>query len=298
MTALRSLASLALATMLGIVPLGVRADAGPDFPRLVEIRAAHHPGFDRVVFAFEGGLPERTTVRWVDRVTHDPSGLPVEAFGNAYLRVALSFVEAHQPSPPYSGTYGPRSRAFDLPNVAHVVNAGDFEAVVSFGIGVMKRTRILRTARLRDPGRFVIDLSTKFTRSEVDVFLADSVAYQAGDPPYVRDVSRTVPASGRGASALMRLFAGPTAEEKATGLRFVASGATGFADLRIGDTGIARVRLTGGCDGHGRELTVASEIMPTLRALPRVDWVKIHSPAGRTQRPWGPSDSIPACLEP
>ncbi len=56
-------------------------------------------------------------------------------------------------------TYGPRARAFALPNVAHVVNAGDFEAVVSFGVGLMRRTRILRTTQLRDPARFVVDVA-------------------------------------------------------------------------------------------------------------------------------------------
>ena len=45
-------------------------------------------------------------------------------------------------------------------------------------------------------------------------------------------------------------------------------------------------------------MTVAGSIMPTLRRLPSVDWVKIHDPAGRTASPTGPTDSIPACLEP
>jgi hypothetical protein len=38
--------------------------------------------------------------------------------------------------------------------------------------------------------------------------------------------------------------------------------------------------------------------MPTLRQLAGVDWVKIYSPSGHTERPTGRSDSIPVCLEP
>ena len=83
--------SLAVAVTLGLallVPLAPAGAAAP-FPTLVEIRAAHHPGFDRIVFEFDGGLPERTTARWVDRVTRDPSGLPLAVQGNAFIAVVL-----------------------------------------------------------------------------------------------------------------------------------------------------------------------------------------------------------------
>jgi hypothetical protein len=45
-------------------------------------------------------------------------------------------------------------------------------------------------------------------------------------------------------------------------------------------------------------VTVAGEIMPTLRQLAGVAWVKIYDPAGRTEHPRGHTDSIPTCLEP
>ena len=94
-----------------------------------------------------------------------------------------------------------------------------------------------------------------------------------------------------------RLFAGPVAGERADGLRLLRSHATGFADLAIAD-GVARVRLTGGCNSDGSTVTVAGEIMPTLRQFASVDWVKILDPAGGTESPTGHTDSIPACLEP
>jgi hypothetical protein len=293
--------SVAVAIVLTLALSGQTAApvvAGPAVPLLVSIRAAHHPGFDRIVFEFAGRLPERTTARWTDRVTQDPSDLPVDVQGNAFIRVVLSPVRAHHDVEPFQPTYGPSRRAYDLPNIAHLVAAGDFEAVVSFGVGLMKRTTILRTARLHDPSRFVIDVSTRFRRDRLAVHFADIPAWLGGTRPFVRPVTRSVPRSAPARSILARLFAGPMASEEADGLLFVASGATGFRDLRISDSGIARVRLAGGCDSHGSELTVADLIMPTLRQLPGVDWIKIYSPDGRTARPWGPRDSVPACLEP
>jgi hypothetical protein len=96
---------------------------------------------------------------------------------------------------------------------------------------------------------------------------------------------------------LDRLFAGATPAERAHDLRAIRSGATGFVIRSITD-GIARVRLTGGCSSGGSTVTVAGEIMPTLRQLDTVDWVKIYNPAGHTEHPFGHRDSIPACLEP
>jgi hypothetical protein len=61
---------------------------------------------------------------------------------------------------------------------------------------------------------------------------------------------------------------------------------------------VARVQLTGGCSSGGSTVTIAGEIMPTLRQLGTVDWVKIYDPAGHTEHPLGHQDSIPACLEP
>jgi len=96
---------------------------------------------------------------------------------------------------------------------------------------------------------------------------------------------------------LDRLFAGPLSGERADGLRLLRSRATGVTGPDISD-GVARVRLTGGCSSGGSTVTVAGEIMPSLRQFPTVDWIKIYDPQGRTETPTGHSDSIPACLEP
>ena len=94
-----------------------------------------------------------------------------------------------------------------------------------------------------------------------------------------------------------RIFAGPVPREDARGLRLLRSEATGFTRLGV-RAGVARVQLVGGCISGGSTVTIAGEIMPSLRQFSTVDFVKIYDPAGRTENPTGQVDSIPACLEP
>jgi hypothetical protein len=299
MRRLRNLVSLAtvLATAgAGLGVSGTAAGAAPVVPTLTAIRAAHHPGFDRLVFRFAGPLPERTTARWVDRVVGDASGRRVRVAGSAFLALRMIGATGHDEGG--DSTYGPRRRAYRLPNVATVVNSGDFEATLSFGVGLVKRTSVLRTMRLTSPSRYVVDVRTNFPRTTADAVLLDRDRFDAGTPPYRRAVTRSVPVPGVARGALHRMYAGPTATEQANGLRLVRSGSTGFRNLRIDDARVARVRLTGGCSSGGSTFTVANLIRPTLTQFPSVRWVKIFSPSGHTQSPTGPSHSIPACLEP
>ncbi|MGH8867181.1 MAG: AMIN-like domain-containing (lipo)protein [Actinomycetes bacterium] len=291
----------ALATALAGVGAGVglagsAAGAAPVIPTLTDIRAAHHSGFDRLVFEFSGPLPEHTSVRWVDKVIADGSGQKVRVAGNALLSVRMFNANGHTDTEP--STYGPARRAFALPNIATVVNSGDFEATLSFGVGLMKRTSILRTQRLTSPSRYVVDVRTNFERRTAAVYFLDEDAFNGGTPPFVQPVLRSVPISGVARGALHRLYAGPTQAEQADSLRLVRSQSSGFADFAISSTKVARLRLTGGCSSGGSTFTVANEIRPTLRQFASIKWIKIYSPTGHTQQPSGPSDSIPACLEP
>ncbi len=106
---------------------------------------------------------------------------------------------------------------------------------------------------------------------------------------------RVLPATAFG--ALQRLYAGPTQAELARGLSFVSSGSTGFKLLSI-QSGVARVELIGKVGSGGSSFTIANEIRPTLKQFPSVRWVKIYDQPGRTERPFGHSDSIPLSLEP
>jgi hypothetical protein len=162
----------------------------------------------------------------------------------------------------------------------------------------MKRTRIIRATRLRRPSRFVVDVATRFPKAEVGIWFVDEAALIAGRLPDVVSVERKVPRGRRAESALHRLYAGPTEREARAGLRFIDSGTTGFEDLRVDRRGVAHVTLRGHCDSRGSTMTVANQIMPTLRQLGRIDWVKIYERGGETLYPQGKSDSLPGCLQP
>ncbi|MGO8955909.1 MAG: hypothetical protein ACLQFR_00830 [Streptosporangiaceae bacterium] len=85
MTRIRAaLAVLASAGLGGLVvvpmataPAGAAAQPLPDM--LVAIRAAHHPGSDRLVFQFRGGMPDQRSVRYASTVIADPSGKPSQS---------------------------------------------------------------------------------------------------------------------------------------------------------------------------------------------------------------------------
>lgn len=277
-----------------VVPVGASSSvsAAPVVPTLVEIRAAHHPGFDRIVFEFAGGLPASHRVRYVDELIADGSGEPVRVAGRAILRVRFEPADAHDDS----GQTVAARRTFALPNIMTSVRAGDFEAVTTYGIGLAKRTRF-EVFTLRNPARVVIDIRAAFRTVDRQVYFFHEQRFLDNEEPFfvprLRPVPRRTPAVG----VLDRLFAGVLPRERDRGLRLLRSEATGFTDLTIED-GIARVRLTGGCGSGGSTVTIAGEILPTLRQFDSVDWVKIYDPDGNTLDPSGASDSVPECLEP
>lgn len=150
---------------------------------------------------------------------------------------------------------------------------------------------IFHGQRLRIP--HYVDTAT----TTVDVYFVDTENFATGTEPYVRPVPRQVSAETPATGALQALFAGPSASERATNLAVERSEATGFTNLSI-DGGIARVHLVGGCNSRGSTMTIANLIVPTLKQFSTVDHVKIYDPDGDTGTPDGPTDSIPACLNP
>ncbi len=267
--------------------------AAQPHPRLVDVRAAEHPTFDRVVFEFRGGLPQRREVRYVPALVQDGSGFRLPIAGRAILRVTLSFVDAHDAA---GRPTAPDRAVHPFKNVIMFRRAGDFEAVVTYGIGLARR-RPVTTRVLTSPNRFVVDIPTDFRTVRRRVYFQNLPRFVEGTEPYVTPVVRRVLAVAPAAGVLDRLFAGPTLAERRRGLRLVASRATGFRDLSVAG-GVARVRLTGGCDSRGSTFTVANLIDPTLVAFPNIDAVKIFSPSGQTGNPTGPGGSIPDCLNP
>lgn len=289
----RLLLVMAAAILAALAALALPGLAGAAVPRLVGVRASGHQGFDRVVFKLKGGMPREVQVRYVPALIQDASGLTIPMPGRAVLRVRLSDVQAHDQQ---GRSTAPAGLHLALRNAMRIRRAGDFEATVSYGIGLAAR-RSFTLRRLHDPDRVVIDIDNLYRAVRKRVFFEYMPAFSRGRLPYVRAVSRWVPAQAPATGVMDRLFAGPIPAERSRELRLITSRATGFSHLSISRT-VARIRLEGGCSSGGSTFTIADEIVPSLTQFSTVSYVKIYDPSGHTAQPGGLSSSIPECLNP
>jgi hypothetical protein len=128
----------------------------PTTSTLVAIRAAYHaeaaPQYDRVVFEFDGPIP-LLRVEYVEQLIADGSGLPMSIAGRAILCIHFTPAYAHNDQ---GQTTAPMNMKPKLPTIREILSAGDFEAVVTYGIGLSRKAQ-LRMLTLSDPNRVVID---------------------------------------------------------------------------------------------------------------------------------------------
>jgi hypothetical protein len=127
--------------------------AGPSAAAAATVTAVEtgrHAGFDRVVFRVSGPTL-RYEVRYASSLVEDPTGTALPLAGSAVLTVTLrstTWIDA--PSPRLNRTVG-------FPALRQVRSAGEFEAVVSYGLGQTGRDGF-RVFRLTGPDRIVVDL--------------------------------------------------------------------------------------------------------------------------------------------
>jgi hypothetical protein len=93
----------------------------------------------------------------VDQLVEDGSGNPVSLAGAANLEVVFQGANAHRENG--SPTVSPRRFSPGLTAVKEIAQLGDFEAVVSYGIGVDQQ-RPIQVFTLSNPSRLVIDIAT------------------------------------------------------------------------------------------------------------------------------------------
>ena len=124
---------------------------------LTAIRTGQHAGFDRVVFEFSGGLPAYD-VTVVQTVYADPKGDEVPLAGQARLRVVFRGASAWCPQPARKTYTGPSVLTPFYPRLLVVSAAGDFEQVLSFGIGLAANGGY-HAYTLTGPDRVVLDVS-------------------------------------------------------------------------------------------------------------------------------------------
>jgi hypothetical protein len=113
-----------------------------------------HSTFDRFVIRVGSGNPGYD-VRYVSRIIADPSGRTVSLQGRKRIRVVIRPARGHTAG----GTNLLPSTLMPLcSNLRQVKKAGDFEGVVSFGLGLARRTGF-RVFRLTGPTRIVVDVA-------------------------------------------------------------------------------------------------------------------------------------------
>ncbi|MEA2133000.1 MAG: hypothetical protein QOC68_909 [Solirubrobacteraceae bacterium] len=149
---------LALAAVaLGLPPFTTAPKSSPGSggqAELFGVAAGCHATFDRFVIRARFGTP-RYDVRYVRRIVADGSGRPVSLLGTKRIRVVIRNARGHT----QGGTnLLPQVRTPLCPNLRQIKTAGDFEGVVSFGLGLRRRTGF-RVFRLTGPTRIVVDIA-------------------------------------------------------------------------------------------------------------------------------------------
>jgi hypothetical protein len=120
--------------------------------RLIAIRTARHDGYDRIVFEFSGAaVPAYNLVRQESPTFYrDASGQAVTLDGNAGVKLIFHDTDAA------SGVATDARPA--LPMVREIAQVGNFERVLSYGVG-LSSSQCIRVLPLSGP-RLVVDVAT------------------------------------------------------------------------------------------------------------------------------------------
>lgn len=121
---------------------------------LSAISAGCHSTFDRFVIRIATGNPSYD-VRYAQRIVADPSGKTVSLQGTKRIKIVIRPARGHTAS---GMNLLPTTLTPACPNIRQVKKAGDFEGVVSLGLGLTRRTGV-RVFRLTGPRRIVIDVA-------------------------------------------------------------------------------------------------------------------------------------------
>jgi hypothetical protein len=154
--ALASFAGL-VADSLGLPPLTTApkfSSGGGGQAELFAVATGCHPTFDRFVIRARFATPGYD-VRYVRQIVVDPSGVPVRLLGSERIRVAIRQARGHTQA---GANLLPGIRTPLCSNLRQVKRAGDFEGIVSFGLGLRRKSGF-RVFRLTGPTRIVIDVA-------------------------------------------------------------------------------------------------------------------------------------------
>ena len=140
-------------TSVVVAPTTVKASA-----LLERVAVGHHEGFDRVVFQFRGeGLPGYRIEYVEPPLQEDGSGDPVDVAGNAFLQVRMEPASGFDLNTGEGGlVYKGPKRLPGTGVVKEVVRTGDFEAVLTWAVGIDAKVPFLVTTTA-SPARLIVD---------------------------------------------------------------------------------------------------------------------------------------------
>ena len=124
---------------------------------LKDIHVGQHGSYERLVLQFTAPYGA-VNVRYVPVVREDASDRVVPLQGRAFLEIVIHGAAARYAATPITPYAGPSTLTPGYPTLRQVSISGDFEAVLSFGVG-LSRTAGFRVQRLTAPDRLVLDVA-------------------------------------------------------------------------------------------------------------------------------------------
>lgn len=113
----------------------------PPLPVLRRIEVGRHeterPAYDRICFRFTRTFPSYD-LYWVPRLVADPSDRPVAIEGDGVLRIRFFQADAHDANGRSTVLSAPPAHV-GYPAIASYAQAGDFEGVVTYGVGAFRK---------------------------------------------------------------------------------------------------------------------------------------------------------------
>jgi len=138
-------------------PVQVVATPSMNQARLKDVRAAKHTTFDRFTLEFDGAPPGYKVEYVEPPVLADPSGKEVTIDGTAFLQITIQGAVAYYLQTDDTTYTGPNELKPGLPNLVEAELTGDFEAVLTWVLGVNEEADF-RVLTLESPPRLVVDV--------------------------------------------------------------------------------------------------------------------------------------------
>ena len=117
------------------------ASAVPPVPELVQIKVGAHPAasgdraYNRISFTFTNGFPSYR-IAFASNLVADGSGKVIPLGGQGVLKIVFTGAQAHTADGTNSSIISQPSSAIGFQRMTDYAQAGDFEGVLSYGIGI------------------------------------------------------------------------------------------------------------------------------------------------------------------